>query len=444
MKNSRSALAALFALASAIAVVLPPLGSTSTAQQTGGGTAPMSGGADEALPGQAVIDVTAPERSLYRIAVPNLLGDSELGGSGAEVLRNDFRLVSLFEVLDARSFVADLGAEGLAITPGPWATVGAQGVIKGQITRTGGQIRVEMRLYELASGASASLSRTYNGGPGELRSFMHDFANLVLERLTNRRGGFGGRLAFARRVRQGRKDVYVAGFDGHGVSRVSSGEGVAMLPAFGPGGVWYSILTDVGMFITRSGNADRPIIDAEDSLNMGVSICGGRAFFSSTRDGNAEIYSANVDGTDVQRLTNHPGIDVSPTCGGPGGLIAFVSNRHGSPQIFGMDARGGGVRRLTFRGNYNQTPAWCPRGEDNLLAFTGRSGGLDIFTVQIASQQYTRITQGQGVNKDPAWSPDCRMIAFYSSRGGIFMSSPEGLNQQMIVPGVAETLRWSR
>jgi hypothetical protein len=36
------------------------------------------------------------------------------------------------------------------------------------------------------------------------------------------------------------------------------------------------------------------------------------------------------------------------------------------------------------------------------------------------------------------------MLAFYSTRGGIYVSSPEGLNQNLIVPGVAETLRWSR
>ena len=219
-----------------------------------------------------------------------------------------------------------------------------------------------------------------------------------------------------------------------------------MLPAFGPGGLWYSILTETGMFITRSNLTpeESPLIDAPDSINMGVSICGGRAYFTSTRDGNSEIYSSALDGTDVRRLTDHPGIDVSPTCGGPGGLIAFVSNRHGSPQIFVMNSSGGGVRRITFRGTYNQTPAWCPDGSRNLLAFTGRSAGLDVFTVDIATQQYTRITQGMGVNKDPAWSPDCRMLAFYSTRGGIFISSPEGLNQNLVIPGVAETLRWSR
>jgi TolB protein len=217
-----------------------------------------------------------------------------------------------------------------------------------------------------------------------------------------------------------------------------------MLPAFGPGGIWYSVLTETGMFITRTGPEERAIIDAPESINMGASFCGGRIYFTSTRDGNAEIYSSNADGTDLRRLTDNPGIDVSPACGGPGGTIAFVSNRHGSPQILGMNAQGGNVRRLTYRGSYNQTPAWCPDGEQNLLAFTGRAGGLDVFTVNIQSQQYTRITQGQGVNKDPAFSPDCRMLAFYSTRGGIFIANPEGLNQQLVIPGVAETLRWSR
>jgi TolB protein len=437
---------ALVSLLAALAAV-PPWGHHAASQVSDAPPPEGTESADEALPASTVvIDVDSPERALYRIAIPNVLGDATLGPEGAEVVRNDLHLISLFDVLDPRGFVADLESEGLEITPPNWAVVGAQAVVKGRIERTASGIRVEMRLYELSHGATATLTRTYSGAPGELRGFMHDFANEVVRVLTGTAGAFGTRITFARRVREGRKDVYVASFDGHSVSRISSGRGVAMLPAFGPSGLWYSMLTETGMFITRSNLTpeESPVIDAPDSINMGISICGGRAYFTSTRDGNSEIYSSALDGTDVRRLTDHPGIDVSPTCGGPGGLIAFVSNRHGSPQIFVMNSSGGGVRRITFRGSYNQTPAWCPVGSRNLLAFTGRSAGLDVFTVDIATQQYTRITQGMGVNKDPAWSPDCRMLAFYSTRGGIYMSSPEGLNQNLIVPGVAETLRWSR
>ncbi len=400
-------------------------------------------GEDEPLPERGVvIDIDSPERTLYKIAVPNLLGPQAMGASGSEIMRNDFKLVSLFQVLDSRSFLADLNAEGLNIVPNSWSPVGAQGVIKGRITQTANEIQVEMRFFDLSRGANPALTRTYNGGRGELRRFMHDFANEVVRLLTGKAGAFGTRLTFARRAGPGRKDVYVSQFDGHGVGRVSSGEGVSMLPSFGPGGVWFSRLTDTGMFITHSNAENRRIIDG-DGLNMGPTVCGGRVYFTSTRDGNSEIYSASTDGTDVQRITNHPAIDVSPACG-PGGRIAFVSTRHGGPQVFVMNASGGGVRRVTFRGSHNQTPQWCPDAGQPLLAFTGRSGGMDVFTVNIATQEYTRITQGQGVNKDPAFSPDCRMLAFYSSRGGIFLSNPEGLNQNRVVSGHAETIRWSR
>lgn len=387
-----------------------------------------------------VVDVDNPEEALYQIAIPNLRGASNLASSGAEVIRNDLRLVSLFDVLDSRSFVANLEQEGLGIRPPAWTAVGANGVIKGRVTREGNTINVEMRLYELSRGDAPTLTRTYSGRANEMRGFMHDFANEVLRVLTGQAGAFNSRIAFARRVGPGRKDVYVASWDGSSVGRVSPDTGVSMLPSFGPGGIWYSRLTEFGMFITHSNAGGREIIGG-DGLNMGPSICNGRVYFTSTRDGNSEIYSASLDGSDVRRITRHPAIDVSPRCG-PGGRLAFVSTRHGSPQIFVMNGNGGGVQRVTYRGEHNQTPAWCMNGRDPLLAFTGRSGGLDVFTVNISTQEYTRLTQAQGSNKDPAFSPDCRMVAFYSSRGGIFISNPEGLNQNLTIRGGAETLRW--
>ena len=398
---------------------------------------------DQPLPERgAVLEIDNPERALYKIAVPNLTG-APVGAAGAGIIKNDLKLVSLFEVLDGRSFIADLKKEGLDIKPPAWGAVGAQGVVKGRVRQTGQNIEVDMRFYEVAKGSTAVVSKSYRGKRGALRNFMHDFANEILRALTGKRGAFGTRLTFARRKGPGKKDVYVSSFDGKGVRRVSKGEGVSMLPSFGPGGIWFSRLTEMGMFITHSNASDKHIIDG-DGLNMGPSVCGNKIYFTSTRDGNSEIYSANTDGTKVKRLTRNRAIDVSPACG-PGGRIAFVSTRHGSPQIFVMNSSGGGVRRATFRGSHNQTPAWCPDPENPVLAFTGRgSGGMDIFTVNIQTQEYTRLTQGQGSNKDPAFSPDCRMVAFYSSRGGIYVSNPEGMNQNLVVKGHAETIRWSR
>jgi TolB protein len=398
--------------------------------------------AEQPLPTRIVIDVDAPQRDLYRIAVPNL-GTSSLGQQGAMVIRNDLNLVSLFNVLNPNSFIANLEQEGLGITKAPWSAVGAQGVVKGQISGSGA-LTIEMRFYELARGETPTLTRTYRGTQAELRGFMHDFANEILRVLTGKPGAFNTRFTFTRKVGPGRKDVYASDFDGANQGRISSGNGIAMLSSWGAlKGIWYSILNTTGMYLTNTKSRERPVINSA-GLNMGVSVCDGRVFFTSTRDGNSEIYSANIDGGDVKRLTNNPAIDVSPTCG-PGGQIAFVSARHGGPQIFTMSQAGGEPKRVSYKGEHNQTPAWCMDKDTPLIAFAGLQGGnFDIFTVNLKTGAYTRLTQGQGSNQDPTFSPDCRMVAFASTRGGIYISNPEGLNQNKVVSGSLTNVRWSR
>lgn len=396
---------------------------------------------DQPLPTRGVvIDVSAPSRSTYKIGIPKFIGNSDPLTS-VEVLRNDLRLTGLFDVTPTNGSTL-VAASVDSLDRSTWSATGVQSVIQGRLDVSANSVQMELRLFELSKGTVASFARSYRGSASQLRGFIHDFANEVMRVLTGEKGVFGTRLTFARRIAAGRKDVYLADFDGYGLTRVSLGRGIAMLPNFGPGGsVWYSVLNKQGMYLTRNGYGEKPVI-THQGLNMGVTECGGRMVFSSSRDGNSEIYSASPDGSDIKRLTTSPGIDVSPTCG-PGGQIAFVSSRHGTPQIFTMDGSGGNVRRITYRGSYNQTPSWCTRADKSLIAFTGRESDMDIFTVNVATGEYKRLTQGQGANKDPSFSPDCRLIAFTSSRGGIFVMDAEGGHQMMVVPGSAETVRWS-
>src|SRR5687767_10701351 len=60
---------------------------------------------DQPLPTRIMIDVSAPERDLYRIALPTLRGGGALGEQAADVIRNDLRLGSLFNILNPRSFI---------------------------------------------------------------------------------------------------------------------------------------------------------------------------------------------------------------------------------------------------------------------------------------------------------------------------------------------------
>jgi WD40 repeat protein len=86
----------------------------------------------------------------------------------------------------------------------------------------------------------------------------------------------------------------------------------------------------------------------------------GKLAFTSSRDGNSEIYSMNADGSGLMRLTNDPGADGAPAWSPDGHNILFVSNRSGSDQIWVMTEFGGAPTQLTTAGG--SVPVWYPDG----------------------------------------------------------------------------------
>jgi Tol biopolymer transport system component len=78
---------------------------------------------------------------------------------------------------------------------------------------------------------------------------------------------------------------------------------------------------------------------------------GRRIVFDSTRDGNWEIYTMAVDGSDVRRLTHHEADDARAKWSPDGQWITFHSWRHGGGfEIYVMRPDGTEVRRLTYSG----------------------------------------------------------------------------------------------
>src|SRR5689334_12215770 len=73
----------------------------------------------------------------------------------------------------------------------------------------------------------------------------------------------------------------------------------------------------------------------------------GLIIFNTTRDGNAEIYSMNPDGTDVKNLTNNPSGDGIPMTNADGDVITFASGRTGNLDIFKMHLDGTGQTDIT-------------------------------------------------------------------------------------------------
>ena len=165
--------------------------------------------------------------------------------------------------------------------------------------------------------------------------------------------------------------------------------------------------------------------------------------FSSTRDGNLEIYVMDADGTNQIRLTNHPERDYQPSWSPDGARIAFSSNRNGgNSQIYVMDSNGKNVRRLTA-GISDGQPVWSPDGQK--IAFAG-IGDEEIGRENRKAKIYIITPDGTHLQKlagdipssdiEPAWSPDSQRIAFVSSRENwgyeIYLMDADGTNQKRL------------
>lgn len=378
--------------------------------------------------------VQGGSRSLFKIAVTPPVGDDSTKQQVVDTATRDFTLSSMFQVLDPKSFTANLASEGASIEPTSWRNIGAEGVIKGNLSPRGSNLHVELRLYVVSRGSDAVLKKEYDVASNSVRSAVHQFDNEVVKYFTGTAGSFGGRLVFSATTGRGQKGIFSVESDGQGLGRLQAVSNVALAPAAGPGGIYYAGgMPDGSYSLFKVGNPAAVLKHA--GLVFGVAFGGGKMALVISQNGASDIYTGAPDGSNLSKITNG-GLNTHPAFG-PGGQLAYVSNQGGNPQIF-VDGK-----RVSFRGTYNMAPVFCNDPEGQKIMFMGRDGATwDIFSADLGGGNMKRLTQDQGSNTYPACSPDGRMVAFFSTRGGLYLSNPLGQNQQKIASVTGESLRW--
>ena len=132
--------------------------------------------------------------------------------------------------------------------------------------------------------------------------------------------------------------------------------------------------------------AATPFYDAEAT----VSPVGDRIVFTAARDGDLELYTMNIDGSDVRRITNDLGYD--------GGAF------------FSWDGK-----RLVYRGHHPTDSASQAEYRALLAEQLVRPTRMEIFTSDADGSNRRQLTNNGAANFAPFFHPSDRKIVFSSN-----------------------------
>jgi Tol biopolymer transport system component len=258
--------------------------------------------------------------------------------------------------------------------------------------------------------------------------------------------GVSGKIAFVS-FRDGQGDIYAMNADGTEQTRLTVNPASDYEPVWSPDGTsilfrTYRVGIDEIYVMNADGSGqtnvtENPALD----IHPAWSPDGSKILFVSTRNDPYyascdywcyEIYTMNLDGSGVTRLTYNSDVDFSPVWSPDGSKIAFMSNRaSGYYDVFVMNADGSSVTNLTNSLGGDADPDWSPDGSK--IAFrTDRDGDWEVYVMNADGSGVTRLTNSPGWDSAPAWSPDGSKIAFESGRdgdSGVYVMNSDGSQQ---------------
>jgi len=390
------------------------------------------------------LDINAPSIQKINIAIPDFNNTSGNQSTAAlarilpAIVANDLEMSGYFLSMDKDAFLAEEDAASFdKIRFKDWSVIGADILLKAGYTTMGQSLEVDARLYDVYRGRLI-MGKRFLGKMEDHRYLMHRVSDAVIYVLTGHPGMFLSKLAYVGNG-TGHKEIYVSDYDGAGEKMITSDNSIALFPQWSPSG---------NKLLFNSYREGEPILYLKDlvsgkirrvsgrkGLNIGASWSpdGKKIALTLSHEGNPDIYLIDVNGKILKQVTNHWAIDVSPSFSPDGKKIVFVSNRSGNPQLYVHDLEVETEERVTFEGKYNTSPEWSVL---NKIVFSAMDGGrLDICTIEPGGGNLRKLTEYQGNNEDPCWSPDGRYIAFSSNRNGgyhLFIMNANGQNQRRI------------
>lgn len=149
-----------------------------------------------------------------------------------------------------------------------------------------------------------------------------------------------------------------------------------------------------------------------------------------------DVFEANLDGSDLTRITDTEGYDAEATLSRDGEWIVFTSTRDDDLDIYKMRPDGSEVTRLTEQVGYDGGPFFSydgtkivyrashPTDEEELADYQRllgqdmiRPSQLDIWVMDADGSNKTRLTDNGAANFGPYFFPNGERVIFSSNMG---------------------------
>lgn len=164
-----------------------------------------------------------------------------------------------------------------------------------------------------------------------------------------------------------------------------------------------------------------PDLDSNEDDPMWV---GNTIYFLSDRDGPITLFGYDVATGKVTKLIDNTGFDITSASAGPGGI---VYSQFGQLHIYDFATGKTHAVPVTVSGDLPQRRPYFQNVAKHLMNPDISPNGVravfqahgDILTVPTKHGSVVNITSSPGaMDRDPAWSPDGKSIAYFSDRDG--------------------------